>query len=116
MVIRINRGDVLLANLEPVKGSEQGGIRPILVLQNNMSNKYSPVIIIAAITAKKFSKEFPTNIFLQKKESGLTKDSTILLNQLRTIDKSRIMRKISSLDSFIMMKVDRAIKISLGLS
>jgi len=80
MVMNIKRGDILIANLEPIKGHEQGGIRPVLVIQNNIYNYYSPVIIIAAITSKKFNKEYPTNISLSKKESGLGKDSTILLN------------------------------------
>jgi len=111
----IKRGDIFLANLEPVKGSEQGGIRPILIIQNDISNKYSPVTIIAAITSKIFERELPTNVFLTKKESGLDKDSTILLNQIRTIDKSRLIKKIKTLDLFLMEKVELAIKISLGL-
>ena len=111
----IKRGDIMLANLEPVKGREQGGIRPVLVIQNNISNKYSPVIIIAAITSRIASKEYPTNIFLSKKESKLDKESNVLLNQLRTIDKSRIVKRISSLDVDLMKKVDVAIKVSLGL-
>jgi len=113
MILR--RGDIFLANLEPIKGSEQGGIRPVLILQNNVYNKYSPVTIIAAITSKIFNKEFPTNVFLSKKDSKLDKDSTILLNQIRTIDKSRIIRKIGALDEEIMWKVDKSIEISLGL-
>ena len=77
-----------MANLNPVRGSEQGGFRPVLVIQNNISNKHSPVVIIAAITSKVFDKEFPTNVFLRKKDSKLDRDSTVLLNQIRTIDKS----------------------------
>ena len=111
----IERGDIFLANLEPVTGSEQGGIRPVLIIQNNLSNKYSPVTIIAAITSKIFIKEYSTNIFVSKKDSKLDKDSTILLNQIRTIDKARLIKKISSLDSFIMKKVDMALRISLDL-
>ena len=114
-MVEIKRRDIVLANLEPVKGSEQGGIRPCLIIQNNISNKYSPVIVIAAITSKKFSKEFSTNVFLLKEDSRLDKDSTILLNQIRTIDKSRIIKKLHALDKFIMEKVDLAIKISLDL-
>ena len=113
--MNIKRGDIFLANLKPVQGSEQGGIRPVLILQNNISNKHSPVTIIAAITSKVFDKEFPTNVFILKQESGLDKDSTILLNQLRTIDKTRLRKKISSLNSFIMKKVDLAIEVSLDL-
>lgn len=111
----IKRGDIILADLEPIRRSEQGRIRPVLVIQNNISNKYSPVIIIAAITSKIFEKEYPTNVFLSKIDSGLDKDSTVLLNQIRTIDKSRMIRKISSLNYDLMRKVDLAIKISLGL-
>jgi len=112
----IKRGDIFLANLEPIQGSEQGGIRPVLIIQNNISNKYSPVTIIAAITSKVFDKEYPTNIFLSREDSNLDKESTILLNQLRTIDKNRLLRKISSLNQFIMKKVDMALEISLGIA
>ena len=95
--MEIKRGDVWIVNLEPVKGSEQGGIRPCLVIQNNMGNLYSPTIIIAPITSKKFSKEFPTNVFLPSKDSKLNRDSTILLNQIKTIDRSRIIKKLFDL-------------------
>ena len=105
----------VLINLEPIKGSEQGGIRPCLIIQNNDGNKYSPITIIAAITSKNFTKEFSTNVFLSKKDSKLEKDSTILLNQIRTIDKSRIIKKLGTLDEFTMEKVDLAIEISLDL-
>jgi len=111
----IKRGDIFLANLEPVRGSEQGGIRPCLVIQNDISNKHSPVIIIAAITSKKFSKEFPTNVFISKKDSKLDRDSTILLNQIRTIDKLRLIKRVSTLENLLMKIVDSAIRISLGL-
>jgi len=114
-VRRVKRGDVFMANLSPVKGSEQGGVRPVLVVQNNISNKYSPVIIIAAITSKVFEKEFPTNVFLRREDSGLLKDSTVLLNQIRTIDKSRLMKKVCSLDSDLVYKVDSSLRVSLGL-
>jgi|SRR3989344_1255235 len=112
---KMRRGDIFLANLEPVKGSEQGGVRPVLIIQNDKGNQYSPVTIIAAITSKSFEREYPTNVFIPKGDSKLDKDSTILLNQIRTIDKSRMVKKISSLNSFIMKRVDLAIKISLFL-
>ncbi len=112
----VRKGDIFLANLEPIKGSEQGGIRPVLIIQNDISNKHSPVTIIAAITSKIFEKEFPTNIFLLKKDSKLDKDSTIMLNQIRTIDKSRLIKKIGSLNNYLMNKVDLALKISLDLN
>ncbi len=111
----IQRGNIFLANLEPIKGSEQGGKRPVLVIQNDISNKYSPVTIIAAITSKLYEKEFSTNVFVNKKDSGLDKDSTIMLNQIRTIDNSRLIKKIGSLDLYIMNKVDKALKVSLSL-
>lgn len=114
--MEFRKGDIFIADLEPIKGSEQGGIRPVVIIQNNIYNKYSPVIIIATITSKKFTKEFPTNVKLNKEESNLKKDSTILLNQIRTIDKRRIIKKISSLPNEIMFKVNLAIKVSLGLN
>jgi mRNA interferase MazF len=114
-MVEVKRGDIFLANLEPVRGSEQGGIRPCLVIQNDEGNKYSPVIIIASITSRIFEKKFLTNVFISKKDSGLSKDSTILLNQIKTIDKRRIIKKIGSLDIYLMKQVDMAIKISLGL-
>ena len=113
--MNIKRGDILIANLNPVMGSEQGGKRPVLVIQNNISNIHSPVIIIASITSKIFEKEYSTNVSLSKNISRLEKDSTILLNQLRTIDKSRIIKKISSLDDYFMIKVNSALNISLNL-
>jgi len=112
---RIIRGEIVLANLEPVKGSEQGGIRPVLIIQNDIGNKYSTTTIIAPITSNIMKQEYPTNVIIKKEESRLNKDSTILLNQIKTIDKSRIIKKISLLNNFIMRKVDMAIKVSLGL-
>lgn len=111
----IKRGDIFLANFEPIKGKEQGGIRPALIVQNNIANKTSPVIIVAAITSRIFTKNFPTNVFISKEDSGLDKNSTILLNQIRTIDKIRLIKKIGELDNFLMNNVDMALKISLGL-
>lgn len=112
----VRRGEIFLANLEPIKGSEQGGVRPCLIIQNNPGNKYSPLTIIAPITSKIFEKEFPTNVFLSRKDSKLDKDSTALLNQIRTIDRLRLIKKISSLDEYLMKKVDLAIKVSLDLN
>lgn len=114
--MEIRRGDILFVNFEPVKGSEQGRIRPALVIQNDILNKYSPLTIVIPITSKIYEKEYPTNVEIEPFDSKLKNKSTILLNQIRTIDKSRIIKKISSLNSFLMDKVDLAIKISLGLS
>ena len=86
-MFNIKRGDIFLINLKPVRGSEQGGIRPCLIVQNNYGNKYSPLTIIVPITSRIYEKEFPTNVLLSKKDSGLDKDSTVLLNQIRTINK-----------------------------
>lgn len=113
--MKIERGDIFLVNFEPVKGAEQGRVRPAIIIQNNIINLYNPLTIVAPITSKKYSKEFPTNVEITKEESGLRVDSTILLNQIRTIDKRRIIKKLSSLNEFIMRKVDLAIKISLDL-
>ena len=115
LVAKIKRGDIVLVNLSPTIGSEQGKTRPALIIQNNLGNEYSPTTIVAPLTSKEFSKEFPTNISLPKRTSGLTKDSTILLNQIRTIDKQRIVKKLTTLNYEIMEKVDLAIKISLDL-
>ncbi|GBE20629.1 mRNA interferase EndoA [archaeon BMS3Abin17] len=115
MVAKILRGDIFLVNFEPVKGVEQGKIRPALIIQNNISNKFSPLTIVAPITSKVYEKEYPTNVILSKSDSNLEKDSVVLLNQIRTIDKRRIIKKLSHLDNLIMNKVDLAIKISLGL-
>jgi len=115
MKMEMNKGDIFLANLEPIQGSEQGGIRPVLVIQNDISNRYSPVTIIAAITSKVFDKEYPTNVEISKQDSGLKVNSTILLNQLRTIDNKRLLKRLGSLDERIINKINLAIKVSLGL-
>jgi len=112
----VQRGDIFLANLEPVVGSKQRGVRPVLIIQNDIMNKNSPITIMASITSKKFTKEFPTNVFITKEESGLDKESTILLNQIRTIDKRRLIKRISSLDDFLMKKVNLSLKVSLALN
>lgn len=111
----IKRGEIVLANLEPVKGSEQGGVRPVLIIQNDNSNKFSPTTIIAPITSKIYTKEFPQNVEIEPNESKLKIKSTILLNQIRTIDKKRIIKKISKLNPYLMFKVDLAVKINLSL-
>lgn len=113
--MKIKRGEIVLANLEPVVGSEQGRIRPVLIIQNDLSNEFSPTTIVAPITSKIYTKEFPTNVEILPEDSSLKIKSTILLNQIRTIDKSRIIRKFIKLDENVMKKVDFAIKISLSL-
>lgn len=112
----VRRGDIFYADLNPVVGSEQGGIRPVLVVQNDIGNKYSPTVIIAAITSQIDKAKLPTHVELKSADYGLEKDSVILLEQLRTIDKRRLKEKITILDQDIMVKIDEALKISLGLS
>ena len=111
----IKRGAIVLVNLDPVVGSEQGKTRPALVIQNNIGNEYSPTTIVAPITSKLFSQQFPTNVEIDKTNSPLREKSTILLNQIRTIDKSRIIKNYGKLTSQKMREVDEAITSSLGL-
>lgn len=113
MIIR--RGDVFYADLSPVVGSEQGGVRPVLVIQNDIGNKYSPTVIIAAITSQINKAKLPTHIEINGKQYGIPKDSVVLLEQIRTIDKRRFIEKISNLDDNMMAKVNDALMISLGL-
>ena len=110
----IKRGELYYADLSPVVGSEQGGIRPILIVQNDTGNKYSPTIIAAAVTSKLDKARLPTHIELSAKEFGLPKDSVILLEQIRTLDKKRLKERIGELDSSKMQKVNVALLISLG--
>jgi len=113
--VLVRRGDIFYADLNPVVGSEQGGIRPVLVVQNDVGNKYSPTVIVAAITSQIDKAKLPTHVELKSADYGLEKDSVILLEQLRTIDKRRLKEKITFLDQDIMEKIDEALKISLGL-
>jgi len=112
----MKRGDVFYADLRPVIGSEQGGIRPVLIIQNDVGNKHSPTVICAAITSKMNKAKLPTHIELSCREYDMDKDSVILLEQLRTIDKKRLKDKICHLDGEIMQKVNKALLISLELN
>ena len=112
----IKRGEIYYADLSPVVGSEQGGVRPVLILQNDVGNKYSPTIIVAAITSQLSKAKIPTHVELEKSTYNLPKDSVILLEQLRTIDKRRLQEKISSVDEITMNQVDVAMMISLGIT
>ncbi|RBP44785.1 mRNA interferase MazF [Garciella nitratireducens] len=114
--VNIKRGDVFYADLSPVVGSEQGGVRPVLVIQNDVGNKYSPTIIISAITSQINKAKLPTHIEISASEFGLSKDSVILLEQIRTIDKRRLKDKIGHLDDELMEKVNEGLQISLGLT
>jgi|LFRM01.1.fsa_nt_gb mRNA interferase MazF len=109
----IKRGDLYYADLSPVVGSEQGGVRPVLIVQNDIGNKYSPTIIAAAITSQINKAKLPTHIELDT-TCGLLKDSVVLTEQLRTLDKKRLMDKIGSVDESVMQKVNNALLISLG--
>ena len=111
----VKRGDIYYADLSPVVGSEQGGIRPVLIIQNDVGNKYSPTVIAAAITSQINKAKMPTHIELSAREYGLNKDSVILLEQIRTIDKKRLREKIGRLDEALMSRVNDALSISFGL-
>ena len=111
----IKRGDVYYADLSPVIGSEQGGVRPVLVVQNNIGNKYSPTVIISAITSQINKAKLPTHIEISAKDFGLPRDSVVLLEQIRTIDKKRLKEKIGKFNNILMSEVDECLKISLGL-
>ena len=111
----VKRGDIYYADLSPVVGSEQGGMRPVLIVQNDTRNRHSPTVIAAAITSQMGKAKLPTHIELTGRSVGLTKDSVILLEQIRTIDKSRLKEKMGRLDGDTMTKVDNAIAVSFGL-
>ena len=112
----VKRGDIFYADLSPVVGSEQGGVRPVLIVQNDVGNRYSPTVICAAITSKMNKAKLPTHIEIDCKNYCLIKDSVILLEQLRTIDKKRLRDKVCHLDREILRKVERALLISLDLN
>lgn len=111
----VKRGDVYFADLSPVVGSEQGGVRPVLVIQNDIGNRFSPTVIVAAITAQIQKAKLPTHVEIDAKKYGFERDSVILLEQIRTIDKQRLTDKITQLDEVMMIRVDEALQISLGL-
>lgn len=111
----MKRGDVFYADLSPVVGSEQGGVRPVLIIQNDIGNRFSPTVIVAAITAQIQKAKLPTHVEIEAKIHGMERDSVILLEQIRTIDKQRLTDKITHLDDETMRKVDEALQISVGL-
>lgn len=112
---QVKRGDIYYADLSPVVGSEQGGMRPVLIVQNNVGNKYSPTVIAAAITSQINKAKMPTHIVLGARSFGLTRDSVILTEQIRTLDKRRLREKMGTLDEAHMEEVDRALAVSFGL-
>ncbi|MCM3714674.1 type II toxin-antitoxin system PemK/MazF family toxin [Halalkalibacter oceani] len=111
----VKRGDVYFADLSPVVGSEQGGVRPVLIIQNDIGNRFSPTVIVAAITAQIQKAKLPTHVEINAKRYGFDRDSVILLEQVRTIDKQRLTDKITHLDDDMMNRVNDALFISLGL-
>jgi mRNA interferase MazF len=113
--VNIRRGDVYFADLNPVVGSEQGGQRPVLIVQNNIGNEYSPTVIVAAITSKIDKAKLPTHVEIEASKYGLDKDSVILLEQIRTLDKRRLLTKLAHIEGDLLGKVDEALRISLGL-
>ncbi len=112
----VKRGDIFFADLSPVVGSEQGGIRPVLILQNDIGNRYSPTTIICAVTSQIFKTRLPIHVELRAEESNLDRNSVILLEQIRTIDKRRLKERIAHLSPEVMNRVNQAIVISLGLT
>ena len=112
----VKRGDIFYADLSPVVGSEQGGIRPVIIIQNDVGNKYSPTVIVAAITSQINKAKLPTHVEISSEEYGLNKDSVVLLEQIRTLDKRRLKEKIGHMTDNDMEKVDKALEVSVGLS
>lgn len=111
----VKRGDIYYADLSPVVGSEQGGTRPVLIVQNDVGNKYSPTVIAAAITSQRFKTNLPTHIQVDAQNCGLSKDSIVLLEQVRTLDKKRLKERMGNLDETDMSRVNRALSVSLGI-
>ena len=111
----IKRGDIYYADLSPVVGSEQGGMRPVLIVQNDIGNKYSPTVIAAAITSQRFKTQLPTHIQVDAQDCGLSKDSIVLLEQVRTLDKQRLKERMGNLGERAMIRVNRALSVSLGI-
>ena len=111
----VHRGEIYYADLSPVVGSEQGGVRPVLIVQNDVGNKFSPTVIAAAITSQNSKADLPTHISVDAQGSGLLKDSIVLLEQVRTLDKHRLREKMGRLDPDSMNRVDQALSISFGL-
>ena len=113
--MNIKRGDIYYADLSPVVGSEQGGVRPVLIVQNDVGNRYSPTVIAAAITSRLSKSKLPTHIPIDAAGSGLSKDSVVLLEQIRTLDKRRLKEKMGSVDVSAMQEINRALSVSFGL-
>lgn len=113
--MNVKRGDIYYADLSPVVGSEQGGVRPVLIIQNDVGNRYSPTVIAAAITSKQSKNKLPTHIPIEAGECGLQRDSVVLLEQVRTLDKRRLKEKMGSVDVQSMKAINQALSVSFGL-
>ncbi len=113
--MEVKRGYIFFADLSPVVGSEQGGVRPVLVIQNDIGNRYSPTVIVAAITSQIDKAKLPTHVEISSAEYNLERDSVVLLEQIRTVDKQRLQKKTAELDERLMSRIDEALRISLGL-
>ncbi|MBP1578313.1 MAG: type II toxin-antitoxin system PemK/MazF family toxin [Oscillospiraceae bacterium] len=111
----VKRGDIFYADLSPVVGSEQGGVRPVLIVQNDVGNRYSPTVIAAALTSQKDKSRLPTHIELSSQSCGLSRDSIVLLEQIRTIDKRRLKERMGRLDDVSMTRINHALEVSFGL-
>ncbi len=112
----LKRGDIYFAELNPVQGSEQGGMRPVLVVQNDVGNNYSPTTIVLPITSRLQKPKLPTHVALSRQESGLTRDSVVLAEQIRTIDKVRLQQKVACLDAITMNRINQAMEISMAIA
>lgn len=115
MTMVVKRGDIFYADLSPVVGSEQGGIRPVIIIQNDIGNKYSPTVIVAAITSQINKAKLPTHVEISSEEYGLNKDSVVLLEQIRTLDKKRLKEKIGHMTDNDMDKVQTSLLVSMAL-
>jgi len=113
--MNIRRGDIFYADLSPVVGSEQGGVRPVLIVQNDIGNRFSPTVIAAAITSQREKSKIPTHIGLHAQNCGLAKESIVLLEQIRTLDKKRLKEKMGKLDEISMERINQALSVSFGL-
>lgn len=112
----LKRGDIFFAELNPVQGSEQGGVRPVLVVQNDVGNNYSPTTIVLPITSRMSKAKLPTHVALSRRESGLSRDSVVLAEQIRTIDKVRLQQKVATLNEMTMARINNAMEISMGIA
>lgn len=116
LMITVKRGEIYCADLDPVVGSEQGGIRPVLVIQNDVGNRFSPTVIVLAITSRQHKADLPTHVALEAGEAGLNRPSLVLAEQMRTLEKRRLGRKLGSLDACRMRLVEEAVRASLGIA